>query len=311
VVDARVRTPGRKPPSSPIGGGLLPCELVARCAGFLATGGGDLPLALLALSCCDSCEVCDDATDAGRGVVGRGGNVCVLANVPVSRRDPFDPAAVTCRLGGGGGGSPAFDVVDASDCWLLMLCSSSNFMRPTLAGSFPASYGGGSFLAIALGGCICIGLGSGTFSYGELDMLDRDAPGEPRGMLTQSGSSLCPNGFDGRFGLRAIGCPSRPFGTDTCARAGCLLSSHHFWRSELAGGSPGSMESYPIRSSSSDSSPTSACAVGSPTSALRRVYSSWLMDSRRSSLTMLTLHSNVAYTGLWSENRSGAESYDS
>lgn len=51
------------------------------------------------------------------------------------------------------------------------------------------------------------------------------------------------------------------------------------------------------------------CAVVSPMSALRRSYSSLLMPSRRFSSTMLTVQSNVAYTGRWSEKRSGAESY--
>jgi hypothetical protein len=37
-------------------------------------------------------------------------------------------------------------------------------------------------------------------------------------------------------------------------RSDVPLSSHHFLRSELAGGRPGSMLSYPNRSSSSDSS---------------------------------------------------------
>lgn len=85
--------------------------------------------------------------------------------------------------------------------------------------------------------------GSITFSYGELEKLENDALEEDRETDIQSCSSLCPNGLDGRFGLSVIGTPSRPFGTGTWARAGCLLSSHHFCRSELAGGRPGSMAS--------------------------------------------------------------------
>ena len=63
--------------------------------------------------------------------------------------------------------------------------------------------------------------------------------GSIRGTVTQSGSSDTANGFDGRFGFGM-----EPFcGGFTVDRAGWLLSSHHFLLSELAGGSPGSMES--------------------------------------------------------------------
>lgn len=140
---------------------------------------------------------------------------------------------------------------------------------------------------------------------------DGDADADARDTVTQSGSFVLPNGFDGRFGLSTIGCPFRPFGICTLAFAGCLLSSHHFCRSELAAGRPGSTASYPNRSSSSDSPPSAMCAVVSPISAFRRWYSSLLIADRRFSSTILTVQSNVAYTGLWSENCSGAESYDS
>jgi hypothetical protein len=50
--------------------------------------------------------------------------------------------------------------------------------------------------------------------------------------------------------------------------AGIPLSSHHFLLSELAGGSPGSIASYPIRSSSSDSK-SSPFVTGWPTEARR------------------------------------------
>lgn len=150
------------------------------------------------------------------------------------------------------------------------------------------------------------GGGIGTFSYGELDRL-LATPGEARDTDTQSGSSVLGNGFDGRCGFRLIGCPLRPVGMGMCARAVCLLSSHHFCRSELAAGSPGSSDSKPMRSSSSVSRSPSTEPPVSPSSALRRSYSSALMASRRRSLTMLTVHSNVPYTGRWSEKRSGAE----
>jgi hypothetical protein len=86
-------------------------------------------------------------------------------------------------------------------------------------------------------------LGKLTFSNGELDMLDRDAFDDDLGIEIQSGSSVRPKGFEGRLGLSPTACPFLGLGTGTAARAGCLLSSHHFWRSELAGGSPGSIES--------------------------------------------------------------------
>jgi len=81
-----------------------------------------------------------------------------------------------------------------------------------------------------------------------------------RGTVTQSGSSLYVYGFDGRLGFgRAPFCGgSRP------DIAYLPLSSHHFLLSELAGGRPGSIGSYPIRSSSSVSS-SAALAVVDPT----------------------------------------------
>lgn len=82
-----------------------------------------------------------------------------------------------------------------------------------------------------------------------------------RGTVTQSGSSVGVYGFDGRLGFGI-----RPFcGGLISERAGCPLSSHHFLLSELAGGSPASIESYPIKSSSSVSS-FWALAVVVPTS---------------------------------------------
>lgn len=85
-----------------------------------------------------------------------------------------------------------------------------------------------------------------------------------RGTVTQSGSSLTVYGFDGRFGFGTA-----PFcGGLKADRAGWLLSNHHFRLSELAGGRPGSIESYPMRSSSSVSS-VFVSAVVEPTSKRR------------------------------------------
>jgi len=64
---------------------------------------------------------------------------------------------------------------------------------------------------------------------------------------THSGSGLGVNGLLGRFGFGEWLLD----GGSTRAFAGKPLSSHHFLRSELAGGSPGSMLSYPSKSSSS------------------------------------------------------------
>ncbi len=103
------------------------------------------------------------------------------------------------------------------------------------------------------------------------------------GTTTQSGSLVGAKGFEGLEVLRV----EFPSGGPTFDRTGrpskdCQkvnpseealvdyipLSNHHLRRSELAGGSPGAIESYPIRSSSSFS-PFLALAVVSPTSALR------------------------------------------
>lgn len=85
---------------------------------------------------------------------------------------------------------------------------------------------------------------------------------------TQSGSG---DGVNGLLGLFGFGKWSFEGGW-TRERAGSPLSSHHFLRSELAGGSPGSTLSYPSRSSSSlspSSKPPSAPpALVSPTTSL-------------------------------------------
>ena len=113
-----------------------------------------------------------------------------------------------------------------------------------------------------------------------------------RGTVTQSGSSVGVYGFDGRFGFG-----TKPFcGGFMEDRAGWPLSNHHFLLSELAGGKPGSMGSYPTRSSSSVSS-LMVLAIVVPTDDRRLSYMSRLRDSRIASSTMLTVHSKVAYTG--------------
>lgn len=97
------------------------------------------------------------------------------------------------------------------------------------------------------------------------------------------------NGFDGLFGF-GVAPSCMGLMSD---RAGLPLSSHHFLLSELAGGKPGSIESYPIKSSSSVSI-VGALAVEEPTSARRVSYISLLKSSRMPSSTMLTTHWKVA-----------------
>jgi hypothetical protein len=80
-------------------------------------------------------------------------------------------------------------------------------------------------------------------SYGELDRVDTDMRDGDRGTDTQSFSSLDVNGFDDLLGLSAMGMPSLSLGGATSDRADLSLSSHHFCRSELGGGRPGSIES--------------------------------------------------------------------
>ena len=102
-------------------------------------------------------------------------------------------------------------------------------------------------------------------------MLENDESLESdRGTETQSGSSVGWNGFAGRLGFRmTVELPLGGAGGATADRAIFPLSSHHLWRSELAGGRPGSTGSYPMRSSSSESS-LRRFVVGCPMSALRR-----------------------------------------
>lgn len=176
------------------------------------------------------------------------------------------PIAAPPRRGGGGAGG------SDEPPTALRGTGSAFFMGPTFAGRSAGLYGGGSLrpgpALLAVSSCF----GMGIFSYGELERLD--TPGDALDTDTQSGSSVILNGFDGRFGFSATGCPFRLLGMGICARAGCLLSNHHRFRSELAGGKPGSIASYPIKSSSSVSSPSATLAVVSPSSAFLRAYSS-------------------------------------
>jgi len=135
-------------------------------------------------------------------------------------------------------------------------------------------------------------------SYGDVDMLEKeDRRDSDLGTLTQSGSSVGTYGLDGRLGFRIVCCLGfSGFGGLMEERAILAFSSHHFCLSELAGGRPGSIASYPMRSSSSVSSPAKL-AVSPPTSDFRRSYISRLILSRTCSFTILTVHSNVAYTG--------------
>lgn len=81
-----------------------------------------------------------------------------------------------------------------------------------------------------------------------------------RGTVTQSGSSLYVYGFEGRLGFGTA-----PLcGGSSSDLAKLLLSNHHFLLSELAGGRPDSIASYPIKSSSSVSS-SGEFAVVDPT----------------------------------------------
>lgn len=122
---------------------------------------------------------------------------------------------------------------------------------------------------------------------------------------TQSGSGEGVNGLLGRLGLGKWSL----LGACTLDRAGRPLSSHHFLRSELAGGRPGSTLSYPNRSSSSVSSIAApAEARVSPTTSFLLPYRSRANCSFLFSSILLIKHWKVAYTGRWSEKRSGAQS---
>lgn len=75
-------------------------------------------------------------------------------------------------------------------------------------------------------------------------MLEKEDRRDLLGMLTQSGSSVGMKGLCGLLGFRIVSVEaSMDFGGAMVERASLPLSNHHFCRSELAGGSPGSMES--------------------------------------------------------------------
>jgi len=64
------------------------------------------------------------------------------------------------------------------------------------------------------------------------------------GIVTQSGSSIAAYGFDGLLGFNMVVYMALSgLGGLMVERAILPFSSHHFWRSELAGGSPGSIAS--------------------------------------------------------------------
>jgi len=72
-----------------------------------------------------------------------------------------------------------------------------------------------------------------------VEWVDSALAGLMRGTVTQSGSSVGVHGLEGLAGLGSM--PDCGGWIDE--RAGRPFSSHHFRRSELAGGRPGSMES--------------------------------------------------------------------
>ena len=164
-----------------------------------------------------------------------------------------------CLRGRGGGGVSRAGV---------LLASFAAFARPTFAGSEEGSYGGGSRLEAGVPADVDIVAGLLIISYAELAKLDWDCLEEDRGTDTQSGSSVSEKGFAGRLGLSTLDMSLPTAGGVMPTRADWPCASHHFWRSELAGGSPGSMASYPIRSSSSELS-SSSKDVLSPISAFR------------------------------------------
>jgi hypothetical protein len=266
-VEARRGRFGRKPESSNWLicwlGGLVRGEFDARCAGFLATGGGAFDLVEL-------CEAAD--LDRGGGSGGVGVACMTRCFVGMAFGGASAMLAPVWRLGGGRGGA-------VSLLWLCPLaCSSLKLIRPILVDKDAASCGGGSFLGAGLEAepdrntewLIC--------SYGELEMLENELSLDPPlGTATQSGSSVGVKGFEGRLGLSiAVELPLLVFGGAIPDCAILPFSSHHLWRSELAGGRPGSIASYPIKSSSSESS-RSMLDPSCPMSALRRSYSSRLI----------------------------------
>lgn len=119
----------------------------------------------------------------------------------------------------------------------------------------------------------------------DVDRIDSAALAFTRGTVTQSGSSV---GIQGLEGLEGFGMASL-LGGRIVDLAGRPFSNHHLLRSELAGGRPGSMESYPISSSSSVSSLRELATVP-PTSAFRFSKIRRLRSSRIFSSIILTVH---------------------
>lgn len=125
-------------------------------------------------------------------------------------------------------------------CLSSLICS-----LPTLAGRADGSNGGGSFRGTELDAEDESSIEWLTCSYGEVDMLENeDRRDSDLGTLTQSGSSVGTWGLVGRFGFRMV-CDAALSGLGGLMDDFAILplSSHHFCRSELAGGRPGSMAS--------------------------------------------------------------------
>ena len=243
-VELRAGGAGRSSRPSPPSTG----DVLARYKGFFATGGSPAPLpCLVAIAaggvCCegrvwgggDDCRI-DDPVRGGGG----GGGAVVL--VFCIGRGATDAACemllgtVACRRGSGGGGV-------SRCCGDLDNKSSAMAVRPTLAGSEPGSNGGGSLLPPGVPADVESVVEWLMTSYAELAMLDSDCLDDDRGIDTQSGSSDGVNGFPGLFGLSTVASPLPALGGGRSTRADCPLASHHFWRSDVAGGRPGSMAS--------------------------------------------------------------------
>jgi hypothetical protein len=195
-----------------------------RWAGFRATGGGPCLGA-----CGDVARLFRETDDDG---LLRGGG-------PLSKLSPKPPVDATLAvdlLGGGGGGGPM--------SFLRFLSTSfDRLLGPEKGGVEDEREDAGYGLRFVPGPDVENMVDMLMCSYGELDSVETDMRDGDRGTDTQSGSSPGVKGFDDRLGFRAIGMPSRSFGGTISALACLSLSSHHFWRSELGGGSPGSIES--------------------------------------------------------------------
>lgn len=230
-------------------------DVEARYVGFLATGGADGLLSWGA-----GAGGCfwppDNARDGGGG----GGTVRACCMGLMLSVPAWDTGIDPCLLGKGGGGTSRADGDLPS--------SSDVVVRPCFPGNAAGSNGGGSLLVLAVPADVDKAAGLLIISYAELAMLDWDCLEEERGMDTQSGSSVGVNGLAGRFGLSTLLIPFPVTGGVMSTRADCPFASHHFCLSELAGGRPGSMASYPMRSSSSELS-SSTILVLSPNSAFR------------------------------------------